>query len=110
MPREPEEVGATPITVNLHPWCVSKWYIYTQTYVHPKLRKATKPIAKGPQLFCKHQDERHNENCAIPQELSIKDHILGESLTEAMWALEHDTLAHTHVLYISRSEHQSHEP
>ena len=78
--------------------------------VHPKPRKASKPIAKGPQLFCEHQDERHNENRAIPQEVSIEDHILGESLTEATRALEHNTLAHTHVLYISRTGHQSHEP
>ena len=47
---------------------------------------------------------------AIPQEASIEDHVLGESLTEATRVLEHDTLAHTHVLYISRSGHQSHEP
>ena len=110
MPQEPEEVGATPITVDLHPWFIGKWYIHAQTCIHPKPRKATKPIAKGPQLFCKHQDERHNENCAIPQEVSIKDHVLGESLTEATRALEHDTLAHTHVLYVSRTGHQSHEP
>ena len=110
MPQEPEEVGATPITVDLHPWCIGKWYIHAQTYIHPKPRKAPKPIAKGLQLFCKHQDELHNENCAILQEVSIKDNILGESLTEATWALEHATLAHTHVLYVSKTEHQSHEP
>ena len=110
MSQEPEQVGATPITVDLHPWCVGKWYIHAQTCIYPKPRKATKPIAKGPQLFFKHQDEQHNENCAIPQEVSIEDHILGESLTEATRALEHNTQAHTHVLYISKTEHQSHEP
>ena len=103
-------MGATPIAVALHPWFVGKWYIHTQTCIYSKPRKATKPIAKGPQSFCKHQDERHNENCAIPQEVSIEDHVLGESLTEATRALEHDTLAHTHVLYVSRTGHQSHEP
>ena len=60
-------------------------------------------------MFCKHQDERHNGNCAVPWEVSIKDHILGESLTEATRALEHDTLAHTYVLYVLRTGHQSHE-
>ena len=110
MPQELEEVGATPITVDLHPWFIGKWYIHAQTCMHPKPKKATKPIAKGPQLFCEHQDEQHNENCAIPQEVSIKDHGLGESLTEATWALEHDTLALTHGMYISRTGHQSHEP
>ena len=72
--------------------------------------KATKPIAKGLQSFCKYQDEWHNGNCAIPQEASIEDHVLGELLTEATRALEHDALAHTHILYISRSGHQPHEP
>ena len=110
MPQEPKEVGATPITVDLHPWCVGKWYIYAQICIHPKPRKATKPVAKGLQSFCKHQDERHNENCVIPKEVSIKDHILEESLTEATRALEHDTLAHTHILYVSRTGHQSHDP
>ena len=41
---------------------------------------------------------------------SIKDHVLEESLTEATWALEHDTLAYTHVLYVSRTGHQPHKP
>ena len=110
MPQEPEEVRATPIIVDLHPWCIGKWYIHAQTCIHPKPKKATKPVAKGPQSFCEHQDEQHNENCAISQEVSIEYHVLGESLTEATRALEHDTRAHTHVLYVSKTEQQSHKP
>ena len=43
--------------------------------------------------------------------LSLRNNLsLVESLAEATRALEHNTLAHTHALYISRTVHQAHEP